>query len=273
MDSLYDQDFCQQSDSINQIETDTPEFVTQDLSVVNELETEASWQENQTQWDSDWQNESSKNAFNYQLDEPWQNLSSHFQGFNYESPEALINELPHQQLGFTGLGNVHLLADLQVGPTCGYEAIENIVQCFHPYIDNDLSNQLQINYPGQGGALNLEDYQKILNAYDIPSHWSNFDHQEIVNALDDNRPIVCVGDAHDLDSFSYPKPQSWHAITLTNVCRDFDGNLIGYQGIDSNFPGEEKFWSCSQIEQANEHLTGGVLITDKPADAWPFKTT
>ncbi|MGK7897918.1 MAG: hypothetical protein AB4372_30945 [Xenococcus sp. (in: cyanobacteria)] len=160
-----------------------------------------------------------------------------------------------------------------MGPTCGYETIENIVQCFHPHINNNLSDQLQIEYPGRGGALNPEDYQEILSSYDIPSHWSSFDHQELVNALDDNRPIVFVGDAHDLDSFSYPEPQSWHAITLTDVCQDLDGNLIGYRGIDSNFPGEEKFWSCSQIEQANEHFTGEVLITDKPADAWPFKTT
>lgn len=272
MENLYDQDFCQQPDPINQIETDTPELVDQDLSVVNELETENSWHTTDTQWDSDWQNETNENAFNHQLDESWQNLYSSNQGFNYEQPEALVNDVSNQQMGFCGLDNVHLLADLQVGPTCGYETIENIVQCFNPHISNNLSDQLQIDYPGEGGALNPEDYQKILNSYDIPSHWANFDHEELVNALDDNRPIVLVGDAHDLDSFAYPEPQSWHAITLSSVCRDLDGNLLGYRGIDSNFPGEEKFWSCSQIEQANENFIGEVLITDKPADAWPFKT-
>jgi hypothetical protein len=95
----------------------------------------------------------------------------------------------------------------------------------------------------------------------------------LVNALDENRPVVFVGDAHNLDPISYPDSQSWHAITLTDVSRNLDGDVIGYRGIDSNFPYEEKFWSCSQIEQANEQLTREVLITDKPAEAWPFKTT
>ena len=273
MNDLYGQGFAPEDYSLNPLDSQALELVSPDFTEVNLPETESGWQEmpNQEYWN--WQNETMEAAFNYQPDESWQDVSHCHQDFHYESPEALINDIPHQELGFTGLGNVHLLADLQTGPTCGYETIENIVQCFHTDITNNFSDQLQIDYPGRGGALNPEDYQEILSSYDIPSHWANFDHQELANALDENRPVVFVGDAHNLDPISYPDSQSWHAITLTDVSRNLDGDVIGYRGIDSNFPYEEKFWSCSQIEQANEQLTGEVLITDKPAEAWPFKTT
>lgn len=273
MNDLYDPSSSLEADSVDQPNIDACDLTSENFTDLNLPETEANWQETQTQWDSDWQNETSGPAFEYQPDESWHSFSSPEQGFNNEMPEGLIDPIPHRELGFGGLRNVHWLADLQVGPTCGYETIENIVQCFHPYISNGLSDQLQMDYPGRGGALNPEDYRAILDSYDIPSHWASLDRQELVNALDENRPVVFVGDAHDLDSFSYPEPQSWHAITLTDVSRDIDGNVTGYWGIDSNFPGEEKMWSCSQIEQASEHFIGEILVTDKPASAWPFQTT
>jgi hypothetical protein len=267
MDGLYDQDFYQEPYPVNQLETDTPEAIEQDWSDVGGLETEASWQETQTEWDGSWQNEVT-DSFNYQPDEPWQS-ASYEQGFNYEESTGANFQ---QQLGFEGLGNVQLIADEQQGPTCGYETIENIVQCFHPYLGDTLSDSLQAYYPGPEGAMAKEDYQRVLESFDIPSHWAQFDHREIVEALDENRPVAFIGDAHDLDPISYSQPESWHAITLTDVATDLDGNVIGYKGVDSNFTGEEKVWSLEQIEQANQHF-GEVLITDKPAEAWPFKTT
>lgn len=274
MDNLYDQDFYQEPYSVNQPETDTSELVVQDLSDVEGLETVATWQEKQIEGNGIWQNETAADSFNFQHDEPWQSTSYCEQGLNNEES---IGTSFHQQISFQGLGNVGVLADRQKGPTCGYETIENIIQCFCPYLNDTLSDRLQdyypgSEYPGSKGGMELEDYQRALEAYNIPSHWTRFNHQEIMEALNSNRPVAFIGDAHSLDAISYPEPQSLHAITLTDVCIDVDGNVIGYKGIDSNFLGEEKVWSLEQIAQANQYY-GKVLITDKSAEAWPFKTT
>jgi hypothetical protein len=90
MDDLYDQDFYQEPYPVNQLETDTPEFATQDWSDVSELE-------NQIEWDGNWQNEVT-DSFNYQPDEPWQ-TASYEQGFNYE--ESMGGSF-QKELGFEG---------------------------------------------------------------------------------------------------------------------------------------------------------------------------
>lgn len=134
MNDLYDQGFAPEPYSLDPLDSDVFELVSPDFVDVNLPETESGWQEMPTQGDWNWQNEMMVDSFHYQPDESWQDGSYTNPDFHYESPAALINDLPHQELGFTGLGNVHLLADLQTGPTCGYETIENIVQCFHPDI-------------------------------------------------------------------------------------------------------------------------------------------
>jgi hypothetical protein len=185
-------------------------------------------------------------------------------------------------LAFTGFQHVAPIADLQIGPTCGFEAVENLLQLSHPGLGNHLSDCLQQAEALDGGshvapggyALHPAHYQHILESFGVDSEWLPFSHDALSRLLDANHGVLAVGDAHDLDGSSYPSPGSYHAFVVTDVIRDPIGRILGYRGLDSNFAGQEVTWSAQQIEQAIRHapLDKGLLATIGEL-AWPDKTT
>src|SRR5689334_6776747 len=91
-------------------------------------------------------------------------------------------------LRFKGAVNVAPLADRQVGPTCGFEAIENIIQLFRP-LGNDLVEKdllVRARFYGvshlssRGESLDVNGYARILIDYGIVSYWYPFDVYNIV---------------------------------------------------------------------------------------------
>ena len=185
-------------------------------------------------------------------------------------------------ISFTGLGLTSHLADLQCGPTCGFEAIENLIQLNNTGYNNSLSDYLQHaeffdggSIPVDGGlSLNPQHYQHILNDFGINADWHAFSHDLLIDLITKNRGILAVGDAHYLDSVSYPQMNSHHAFVITDAVHDDFGNVIGYKGLDSNFSGQEVEWSPQQIEGALQHslLKECLLISGKEMN-WPYKTT
>jgi hypothetical protein len=189
-----------------------------------------------------------------------------------------------EQITVGGFTNVAPIVDLQSGPTCGFEAIENIIQLFYP-VSNNLSRgdllQRALRYGGvvateNGPILRTEVYRQLLHDYQIPSRWYPFLHyQTIIPALMANRGVLIIGDAHYLDGGIYPWQGSWHAYVLTNFCTNYSDQLIlSYVGIDSNFPGEERFWTCEQVASSAQMAAQQiwplpVLITDIPASRFP----
>lgn len=85
------------------------------------------------------------------------------------------SEIHAHEISFTGLTAVEPLADLQAGPTCGFEAIENFIQLYNPGFSNTLSDYLQHSELFDGGGqmvangmtLDPRHYQHILGDFGI----------------------------------------------------------------------------------------------------------
>jgi hypothetical protein len=183
------------------------------------------------------------------------------------------------QVQFSGLSYVERLADKQIGPTCGFEAIENIIQLFRRE-ENDLTERYLIprsdqlgftQYDNRGPSLALQGYIPLLKDFNIPAQWYPFDHRQvIIPALRSNRGVLAVGDATFLNQQLYPAVGSWHAFILTNFYTDQSTNfIIGYVGIDSNIARAEVFWPLDSVGGALSTFSvirkhPPVLLTDNP---------
>lgn len=186
------------------------------------------------------------------------------------------------QIRFRGAIHIEPLADKQQGPTCGFEAIENIIQLFHNVPNNLTETDLirraasyQGARPAPGGySLDVRVYRRLLQDYGIPSQWYPFDHlQVILPALLQNRAVLVVGDAYYLNPQAYALG-SPHAFVLTNYYTDeSEYYVLGYLGIDSNFEKQEMAWLYQNVEiaaQTQKVSSLPVLITDIPIN-WPSK--
>jgi hypothetical protein len=174
--------------------------------------------------------------------------------------------------------NVPSIADRQRGPTCGFEAIENIIQLFHD-VDNGLSERdlllramsygAVLNTRG-GRALHISAYQRLLQDYGIASAWYPFDPLVLSSALYNNHGVLAVGEAYYLKPEMYPGGGA-HAFVLTNYCTDTSGrHIVGYTGIDSNLANTEVSWPRQNVERALHEGARSfgtpLLITARPAN-------
>lgn len=172
-----------------------------------------------------------------------------------------------------GRSYLQSIIDLQQGPTCGLEAVENVVQMFFSARNNlqdthliPFAKQHGTLVPDSGGSwLHPSGYQPLLAEFGIGTNWYDFDHKVLVTALRANRVVIAVVDAHQIDRESYP-PESGHAVVITNYVLDpTRKRVVGYVGMDSNHSGEERAWSASALKRAAlfpDHAP--LLITDAP---------
>jgi len=176
------------------------------------------------------------------------------------------NISPH--IRFKGAINIDSLSDQQIGPTCGFEALENIIELCQPaYRGRDLVRADLIgrahgyNAVDRAGALMVQCYQRILYDYQIVAYWYPFDHQQVLlPALSNNQGVLVIGDAHYLNPEAYRINPSLHAFVLTNYYTDGTGQVIqGYTGVDSNFSFQQRpeqfvqgqnYWTSEAIAQA-----------------------
>jgi hypothetical protein len=175
-----------------------------------------------------------------------------------------------------GVADVESLIDQQEGPSCGFESLENVVQLYHP-ARNDLSRtvlrKLAYRYGYlvrgvDGERLDSAGYDQLLQAFGIEATWMDFDHGRLITALRENRVAIAVVDPSVLDPRGYgPSTGDLHAIVVTNFVTDVSGRwVVGYRGMDSNFPGKERTWSAAAMElatQAFEYVP--LLVTDEAA--------
>lgn len=185
------------------------------------------------------------------------------------------------EISFKGFAAIEPLADLQVGPTCGFEAIENFIQLGNPGCTNTLSDYLQQSEFFDGGgklvpggvALDPLHYQHILGDFGIGTQWYDFSHETLTQAVEGNRGVLAVGDAHFLDPTAYSSKNAYHAFMITDVTRGPSGEITGYKGLDSNFQQKEVYWTPEAIENALRHspLRQPLLISMQEMK-WPYKT-
>ncbi len=186
-------------------------------------------------------------------------------------PETNVGHSSYNNVSFGGFAGVESIADVQSGPTCGFEAVENLVQLDNQNVSNSFSDWLQQGeaYDGgvtQEGALNPQHYQHILSSNNIPSHWDTFSHDSIANAVNSDQGVLAIGNAHDLNPSLYPNPEGSHAFVITDTITDDFGNITHYKGVDSNIGGSESIWPAQNIENAlnNSGYSQSLLITDRP---------
>lgn len=178
-------------------------------------------------------------------------------------------------LRFRGVTNVATLADLQVGPTCGFEAVENVIQLFrtagNDLVEKDLiprATHYDLVFIGKDGTyLKVEGYIKLLEDYGIRAAWYPFDPSNIVfPCLLANHVIIAVGDLHYL-GYDPPAPHGRHAFVITNYYLDPVGaQILGFVGLDLNVQNRELVWSFDAIRAAVTGIQLPLLITLAPAN-------
>lgn len=176
-----------------------------------------------------------------------------------------------------GITLVEAIADKQRGPTCGFEAVENVIQLYRPenndLIHTDLIPRARgygfLQDTGAGPMLQVRGYRRILADYHIPSKWEDYDpFRVLIPALRQNRVALAIVDAHHLDSAMYPRRPSLHAIVITNfVTGASDRKVWGFTGIDSNVEGELA-WHHEEIARAIKAVQPQpkLLVTETPSN-------
>jgi hypothetical protein len=186
-------------------------------------------------------------------------------------------------LHFSGLDHTELIAGFQGNqPWCGVHSLGNLVQMCYPGT-NEHINDFILNMAGSHGGLvpvpsgmtlNMAHFQPMLEqVFHIPAHWEALDTARIAELLHQNHGILVTGDAHYLDPSMYPNSNAWHAFNLTDVRVDNNGTTW-FKGLDSNVPGQEKWWPSDAVKKALDralHYYGkNGLVTDNVV-AWPWK--
>lgn len=170
--------------------------------------------------------------------------------------------------------DVDTLADAQRGPTCGFEAVENVIQQFHS-LPNTLSHSDLIGrasrrgcllWSADGPMLDPRGYSLLLSDYGVEADWYAFNHQVLIYAVRQKRGVIAVVDGHRLCPSVYSIPGSWHAVTITSLTVDAFGKVVEYIGIDSNFPNGQVRWNSAAFGQAaSAWMYAPLLITKAPA--------
>ena len=167
-----------------------------------------------------------------------------------------------------GSNNRWWFAEGQEGPECGFEAIENAIQQFWP-VGNEVSETVLKRLASThrvlmaDGSLHPAGYQLLLKHYGIQSWWRNFDHSLLIKSLGEARVVIAILDASHIDG-NYPA-DSGHALMLTAVVRDRDtGLVIGYEGVDSNYPGQGLWWDAHAFSIAAQYYAPNSLLITQP---------
>jgi hypothetical protein len=187
-----------------------------------------------------------------------------------------------RQLRFSGAAHIQQLADKQKGPTCGFEAIENLIQLFHT-AGNDLAETVLIPKALQNGYvrhekdglhLPLHGYRPILAGFGMDAYWFPPDfYNVIIPALNCNLSIVVVGNAYFLAPYTYGMIRP-HAFLISNYCVNPTRHFVeGLVGLDSNFAGQECQWSIQSIQQALYWMVQNIMPTPVLVTAQPIRWT
>lgn len=180
-----------------------------------------------------------------------------------------------------GLFDISRVVDQQEGPTCGFEAVETVIQLFRPAGD-DLSQRLlpslayrngHLMQDEEGYSLAIAGIRPLLQAFRIPATWSVFDHNVLISALHNDRVVIAVVDANILDPGTYGEPQSWHAIVLTNYVLDARGHVVGYVGADSNYSHQERWWPHETVRLAAKACRQSPLLITQNAARWAARVS
>lgn len=187
---------------------------------------------------------------------------------------------------FNGIAGVERIADIQVGPTCWREALENLVQIMKGdkvgelnYISDDIHRRISENpkkydatleqMPGGGALWSVPRYvyPSILKEYGIDAKIIPFSHSVLQKALAEHRPVVLSGLTDGIPE-KYGDIQGHGAHALVAI--DYNRISKEYTLLDSNFDNPY----VVSAEAMDKFMRGGrqMCVTKLPAENWSVKT-
>lgn len=187
---------------------------------------------------------------------------------------------------FNGIAGVERIADIQVGPTCWREALENLVQIMEGdkvgelnCISDDIYRRISENpkkydavfepMPDGGGLWSVPRYvyPAILKEYGIDAKIIPFSHSVLQKALAEHRPVVLSGLTSGIpEKYGDIQDHGAHAL----VAIDYNPISKEYTLLDSNY---DKPYAVS-AESMDRFMKGGrqMCVTKLPAENWSVKT-
>ncbi|HEX6037763.1 hypothetical protein [Longimicrobium sp.] len=176
---------------------------------------------------------------------------------------------------YGGVGRPDQFVEMQSGPECGFEAVENAIQMILP-ASNDVSElDLKpwahqngfVTWAGDQATFAVAGYQPALRRWGIDCAWTAVNHVHLANTLRQNRVTIGVVDGNVLDPATYRDPRSYHAIVITNLISTADPAIpiIGYCVVDSNFPAQIRRFRAEHLAAAlTAYGPTPLLVTHVP---------
>lgn len=196
------------------------------------------------------------------------------------------------QVSFKGFTWTRPISDIQIGPTCWANAMENVVQLMSGDTTGRLNNLSEVIYkmvsddPKRWSAVRsekdgpmsewnipFEKYPEMLREFQVESSIERFSHKSIQKALAEHRPVLVCGDVKHLKQ--YKGEVGGHAL----VAVDYDPRRGVYTLLDSNFENAyevdkktlEKFAKSSLAFKLRNWISGNMIVA-KDTARWPWKT-
>ena len=201
------------------------------------------------------------------------------------------------EVSFGGFALTTPISDLQMGPTCGLESIENTIQLMKGDVTgqlNKLADEMQKKIaasPTRWDAIEVVDddgtgvkqkywlippssYPAMLKEYGVSAKLKRFSHETLQQAMAENRPVIVWGNVKYLEQ--YRGKEGLHAFVVT----DWDPETGKYTILDSNNKGKPydvdaeslKNFATTGISAKLENLFMGRMCVCQETAKWPFKT-
>ena len=200
------------------------------------------------------------------------------------------------EVSFGGFALTTPISDLQTGPTCGLESMENTIQLMKGDVTgqlNKLADEMQKKIaasPTRWDAIEVVDddgtgvkqrywlippasYPAMLKEYGVSAKLKRFSHETLQQAMAENRPVIVWGNVKYLEQ--YRGKEGLHAFVVT----DWNPETGKYTILDSNSrkPYDVdaellKNFATVGIPAKLENLFTGRMCVCQDSARWPWKT-
>lgn len=172
-----------------------------------------------------------------------------------------------------GVPDLSWIVDLQGANRCGFEAVENVIQLCRGG-SNEISESALFPVAREAGWVCWEHpegprlfhhgYAPLLERFGIRATWHAMDPAPLVHALAAHRVAIATVEMSIVDPAAYGEP-CYHAVVVTKHVLDPAGRLVGYVGLDSNFPRQQRYWDAAAFARAADPPPHpSLLITEDP---------
>ena len=199
--------------------------------------------------------------------EPVDGLEQTQEGFQQLESGNVIFDRPHEAAEFLNSDQGHVFNDVR--GDCGLVSIENIcrlagkdVSEADVVVDAIATNECYYNpadCPVNNGGTDLDNIERVLEHFGIDSDYVIYpESNEVADAVESGKGVIACVDAAEYNSEAFE--EGLHAITVTSVERDPDGDVVAFYVCDSGTGGAD---GCKRVGvDTFESSAFAVVITD-----------